>query len=332
MTDAAPIWISEAEVVSMMDMGEAIEALEKGLAAEAEGNAQNMIKTHVAWGKASNLHAMGAVFAKAGYVGTKTWAHTPEGAAPVLVLYNSASGALKAVIEAYALGQLRTGAASGVATRWLAGPNAAELAIIGTGRHALAQVGAVAAVRPIKRVRIFGPSQPHRELFALRVQNEFDLEVLAARSVAEAIEGASVITVVTRATEPVVSARMIARGAHINAVGAIVRTSAEINGDVLARCDRVITDSVPSAQRLARELIDYFGPEERDWGPVQSLAQLLSNRASRRVGEDITLFKSLGVGISDLALGIALYERARRLDLGRRLPEQKRVAPRLRKS
>lgn len=127
----APPWITEADVVALLDMRAAIAAVERGLAGEARGSAQSMLKTHVKWGSGDTLHAIGAACTEAGVVGTKTWAHTAGGATPLLVLFDAASGSLRAVIEAFALGQFRTGAMSGVATRWLAAESASELAIIG---------------------------------------------------------------------------------------------------------------------------------------------------------------------------------------------------------
>src|SRR5439155_3358773 len=204
MSQPSPLWISEAEVVAMMDIGDAITALEKALLAEARGEAMNMVKTHAAWGDGATLHAIGAVFANEGFAGTKTWAHTKGGATPLLILFDNQTGALKAIIEAFALGQLRTASASGVATNLLAAKDADDFAIIGTGKQAITQVAAVAAVRPIKRIRVFGPNEERRERFAARVKEEFDVEAVAACSVAEAVKGASIITVATRATEPVI--------------------------------------------------------------------------------------------------------------------------------
>jgi ornithine cyclodeaminase len=331
MSSPAPLWISEAEVVSMMDLGQAIEALEAGLVTEAQGDATNMTKTHVAWGNGSTLHAIGAVYPKDGFAGTKTWSHTEGGATPLLILFDSDNGSLKAIIEAFALGQMRTASASGVATKWLAANDTDDFAIIGTGKQAITQVAAVLAVRPIKRVRVFGRNKERREQFATRVRKEFELEVAAARSVAEAVKGAGVITVVTRATEPVLSAEMIDRGAHVNAIGAIVPSCAEIAGDVLARCSQIVVDSVAQAQKLSRELTEFIGPPDQEgWKQVMSLAELVAARKSRAAGDDITLFKSLGMGISDLALGIGLYQKALERGLGRELSHPQRVTPRLR--
>ena len=331
MSGSSPLWISEADVVAMMDIGDAIIALEKALLAEARGEAKNMVKTHVAWGGGATLHAIGAVFPNEEFAGTKTWAHTKGGATPLLILFHSETGSLKAIIEAFALGQLRTASASGVATSLLAAEDADDFAIIGTGKQAMTQVAAVLAVRSIKRIRVFGRNAERREQFAARVKQEFVIETIAARSISETVAGASIITVATRATEPILAAEMIASGAHINAIGAIVPSRAEIARDVLERCSRIVVDSVPQAQKLSRELIDFFGAADREgWKRVRSLADLVAAGESRGAGDDLTLFKSLGMGISDLALGIELYRRARADGLGREFAHPEKAAPRLR--
>ena len=322
------LWLSEDEVVSLMDMGEAIAALEKGLLAEAQGQAQNMVKTHVAW-NGSTLHAIGAAFPRAGFVGTKTWAHTEGGATPLVILFDSQTGDLKAVIEAFALGQLRTGAASGVATRCLAVRDAGEFAIIGTGKQALAQVAAVVAVRPIRSIRVFGRHKDRRSNFVSRTRQEFNLEVVEAASIREAVQGAQIITTATRATEPFLSADMISRGAHINSIGAIVATRAEVAADVLARCEQVVVDSQPQARKLSRELMEYYGSGEDHWEQVASLANVVAGGAERSAASDLTLFKSLGMGISDLSLGMELYRKALEQGVGRPLPQPEKAVPRL---
>jgi ornithine cyclodeaminase len=313
----AALWISESEVVSMMDVGGAIGALEQGLMAEAEGLAQNMIKTHVEW-NGSTLHAIGAVFPGMGICGTKTWTHTRDGATPLLILF-----------EAFALGQMRTAAASGVATRWLAAPGADEFAMIGTGKQAITQVAAVLAVRPVKRIRVFSRDETRRSQFADRLRSEFQVGVSTSASVREAVDGASIITVATRATDPILMADMVQRGTHINSVGAIVPSRAEISQDVLARSTQIVTDSVPQAQKLSREMIEFFGKDPARWSCVQPLAAVVAKRSPRAETDDLTLFKALGVGISDLSLGVELYRKAMETGLGERLSAPKRVSPRL---
>jgi ornithine cyclodeaminase len=329
-----PVWLAETDVVSVMDMSDAIRALEAGLRAEARGAAHNMTKTHVEWDAQkghATLHAIGAAFTEAGVAGTKTWAHTPGGATPLLILYDGNTGNLKAIIEAFALGQLRTAAASGVATNVLAARDATEFALIGTGKQSVAQAAAVAAVRPLSRVRVFGRDAGHRGQCATRIREELGLEVIEATTIADAVKDAPIVTCVTRAREPFLSGDLVMRGAHVNAVGAITPGGAEVTRDLLARCGRIVADSVPQAKRLSSELIDYLGDNAIAWNHVESLAEAVTSDRRHTTG-DLTLFKSLGMGLSDLSLAIAVYERAVRDGLGRPLEHPRKVAPRLRRT
>ena len=331
MAQAPARWISEADVVSLMDLPAAIEALERGLEAEAEGHATNMVKTHVEWDGGSTLHAIGAAFPVDGFVGTKTWAHTEGGATPLLILFDSHNGALKAVIEAFALGQMRTACASGVATKWLAAEAASKFGMIGTGKQALAQVAAVVAVRPIRDIRIFGRNPERLQAFTEKVRQEFGIPVTAAASIAEATDGAGIVTVATRATQPIVTASMLSRGAHVNTIGAIVPSRAELAPDVLGRADKIVADSIPQARKLSRELIEFFGDVSAAWDRVESLSSVVQKRQPRSPSQDLTVFKSLGMGISDLALGIEIYRQAVASDRGHPFAHPVKMAPRLRR-
>lgn len=324
---SVPLWISESDVVSLLRLPRAIEALERGLLAEAKGTMENMVKTHVAWGRGSTLHAIGASFPEAGLVGTKTWAHTSGGATPLLILFDSNNGSLKAVIEAFAMGQLRTGGISGVATKWLSSPQASELGMIGTGKQAITQVAAVVAVRPIRRVRIFGPNQERLAAFAQRVREIFDLEVVEAKSLAEAAQGASIVTTCTRATQPILTSAMVSPGSHVNSVGAIVPSRAELDQDLLRRADRIVADSKPQVQELSRELIDYCSSGDSNWEDVHSLSTVVASRWQRPADTDLTIFKSMGMGISDLSVGVTVYQEALNRGIGQALKNPEKVIP-----
>ena len=329
MSDEA-IWITEADVVELIDLADAVSALERGLALEAHGQAQNMVKTHLPWAPKHDLHALGASLEGAGLVGTKTWCHTPGGATPLLLLFDSATGALRAIVEAFALGQLRTSGVSGVATDRLAAPGASRLGIVGTGKQALGQVAGVAAVRPIEHVAVYSRDEARRTAFAALVESELGLAATAAASVAAAVDGADIVTLVTRATEPFLTRHMPAPGTHINAVGAIAPDRVEFEPALLARCDTVAADSPTQAQQLSRELLDHFGPPGPAWSAVIPLSALVAAQTSRPAGADLTLFKALGMGISDLTLGLACLERATEAGLGRPVPQPARARPRLR--
>ena len=313
--DSRRVIISEDQVASALDMRGAIEAVERGLAAQAHGEAVNMLKTHTAW-NGSTLHAIGAVFPKVGLAGTKTWAHTPRGASPLLILFDAESGGVRAIIDAFNLGKLRTAAASGVATRRLAREDADDLAIIGTGKQAFTQVEAVCAVRRIRRIRVFSPNEQHRTEFAAVLKKYFDAEVIASPNVHDAVRSASIITTITRAREPFLQSAMIERGTHINAVGAILPGRAELAADVVGRCTQIVSDSPPQAQKLSQELIGAFGSDPEKWKAVFFLGELVTSAGARRNADDLTLLKSLGTGVLDLSVGIEVYRRVVPLSLG----------------
>ena len=326
----APLWITEAEVVSILDLDAAIAALEAGLRVEAAGGAKNLTKTVASWGDGDTLHALGAVMPGRGVVGTKSWAHTGHGATPLLTLYDARDGSLLAIIEAFALGQLRTGGISAVATKHLAGADAREMAVIGAGKQAFAQVAAVAAVRGLERVRVYSPTREHRGAFAARLRAAFGFDVVEASSVAEAVANAPIVTLITRATEPVLRAADLAPGTHLNAVGAIVPSRVEFAQDVFERAATIVVDSKEAVAKLSREFIEQFGAAgEPGWNRVQPVSALVAARAGRPSDADLTLFKAMGMGISDLALGIEILHAAQTRGLGKPLAQPQRAAIRL---
>jgi len=285
-------------VVAALHLGEAIDALERCLLLEAGGQACSMAKTHATWGGGHTLHAIGAVIEGAGVVGTKSWAHTSGGATPLLLLWGAENGQLLAVIEAFALGQMRTGGIAGVATRWLASETADELAIIGTGKQAVTQVAAIAAVRPLRCIRVFSPTADHRRAFVAKLGKLLpEVAVRETASVEAAVDGAPIVTLVTRARQPFMSAGMLGRGTHLNAVGAITPEREEFNQDIFDRVDAIAVDSVASVQALSSEFRRRFSD---DWSSVRPLAALVASTTHRPEAADLTLFKAMGMGLSDL--------------------------------
>jgi ornithine cyclodeaminase len=321
---ADAIWITEAEVVQLMDLKDAIAALEAALREEARGEAQSMTKTLLQYGK-NNLHAIGGKLGN--LVGTKTWTHTQGGTCPLLLLWSAEDGSLVAVIEAFALGNLRTGGISGVAADWMARKDAKVMAIVGTGKQALAQLGAMLAVRPIERLRVHSLREDSRQAFAAKAREEFGIETEVSASVGDACKGAQIVTTVTRAAQPFLAAAMLERGAHLNAVGAIAPDREEFAQDVFARATLVAVDNLPGVQQLSREFITQFGPS--GWNKVMSLSRLIASGRRRSGADDVSLFKAMGMGISDLALGLELVRRALERGVGRAIPQPKKHQPRL---
>jgi ornithine cyclodeaminase len=308
--------LTETDVAALVDLGAAIEALEAVLGEQGAGQAFPVPKALATWDPRSSMHSLGSAAPAAGYAGFKSWVNTPAGASAVYALWHASSGRLAAVMEGAGLGALRTAGISGVATRWLADPAADELAICGTGRQALGQVAAVAAVRPIGHVRVWSPDRDHREAFCGRVSERTGLRATAYDSAADALDGVPVVTLITRATEPFVDAGMLAAGTHVNAVGAILPGAAELGGDVLGAAEIIVADDVGNARKASRELLDHFGDDDAAWKAVVRLADIVAAGEGRPAGARLTVFKGMGSGLSDLAVAQVALQRAEEQDRG----------------
>ena len=184
-------------------------------------------------------------------------------------------------------------------------------------------------MRRLRRVRVFGRDAEKCRAFLARARAELGLPVAGVASVEAAVEGAAIVTLVTRATEPFLLSAMVAKGAHINAVGAIVPERAEFEPALLDRCAAVAVDNVAQVRNLSREFQEKLGEDERAWARVQPLSAVIAAGTRRPAGADLTLFKAMGMGISDLALGIEIYRRAAARGLGRPLPARVAAKPRL---
>jgi len=322
MADA--VWLTEQDVVALMDLPEAIPALERALRHEAAGEALNMPKTLLQFGH-HNLHALGAKLGDV--VGTKSWVHTGGGTSPLLLLWDAHDGSLLAVIEAFALGNLRTGGISGVAADWMAAPDARVLALVGSGRQALSQLGAIIAVRRIERVRVYSPRPKSRAEFIERARRVFDVDIVEAASVEAACEDAHIVTLVTRAAQPLLGSAALRRGTHVNAVGAIAPDREEFHQDLFHRASLVAVDNLQAVQQLSRELMTRY--RDRGWQDVRLLSEVVASGRRRTPADDLTLFKAMGMGISDVALGAELLQRARSSGHGRPVPQPRKQEARV---
>ncbi len=315
------LWLTESDVELLLDLPSAIAALERGLRLEASGAAENMVKTHVTYGASHTLHAIGATVPGEHVAGTKTWAHTGGGASPLLILFDSDCGTLLAIIEAFRLGQMRTSGISAVATQRLAADDATVMAIIGTGKQALPQVEATAVVRPLKRVHVFSPTANHRAALRDKIAATLPIDVIDSASLEEALVGATIVTLATRARQPFLHAAMLGPGTHINAIGAITPERQEFTSDILERCTTVSADSVAATQKLSAEFRAHFTTPD-SWKRVVPLHQLVAENWTRPAGADLTLFKAMGTGLADVSLGLEVLRRAKAAGRGKPLPPE----------
>jgi ornithine cyclodeaminase len=312
----APLWIGERDL--RLDIKQSIALLRKAMQRQASGHALSMDKTHVLF-PGGTMHAIGATFTDTTLLGVKTWAHTPKGATPLEILWDGETGNLLAIIEAFAMGQLRTAGMAGLVTDCLADSGADLMTICGTGKQAMAQIAAVAAIRRIKTVRVYGRNAERASAFATHVQNTLSLKTELFDAVAAAVKDVPIVTLITRAKEPFLAAPMPTCGAHINAMGAITPERQEFDPALLARCSAVVVHNTEQAKKLSSELIAAWG-KNFDRPNLATVSELVACAAGRPANADLTLFKSLGTGIADLALAEEIYNLARERGIGRELP------------
>jgi len=264
---------------------------------------------------------MAAADYSAGFVGMKQYTYVRGKMRFLVPLYEMATGDLLALIEADCLGQMRTGAASGVATKYLARKNACVVAIIGTGGQAVTQLEAVAAVRKLESARAYGRDAAKREKFCKQMSEKLGIPVHASPSPGEAVRGADIVCTATTASHPVVSGTDLAPGAHINAIGANHAHKRELDDEAIASADVIVVDSVEQSRQEAGDLIIAFHGDESCWTGVKKLSEIVAGKTAGRTSDsEVTLFKSNGIASWDLAAAMKVYAMAREKKMGRELP------------
>jgi alanine dehydrogenase len=313
--------LTEADVRSLLTMPIALEIVEESLRQQGNGELVLHPRRRVKLPDNALLHYMAAADPVRGYIGMKIYTVARGVARFVVPLFRSTTGEMAALIEADALGQMRTGAASGVATKYLANTNARTACIIGTGYQARTQLEAVAAVRRLERVRAFGRDPERRANFCRDMTERIGIAVEPTKSGEEAVRGAEIIITATSATKVVLEGAWVAPGMHINAMGANWPQKRELDTAAVARASKVVVDSIEQSKMEAGDLIQAFGEDQSRWDAVQELSQIVAGKAPGRSSSDqITLFKSNGIATWDLAAAVRVYEMAVARGMGKTIP------------
>lgn len=287
-------YISEADVLELLSVDECIRLMRLAFEALSQGRAQNQPRRRLILETGSVLHSMAG--ACGNYFGTKFYSTNPRyGAHFYFVLYDAKTARPLAMMEANHLGQIRTGAATGYATDLLANPHASTVGIIGSGFQAQTQLAAVRAVRPIRTVKVWSRNEEKRRKFA--EENSAD----AVGTAEEAIRGAEIVVTATNSKDPVLESAWVSPGTLVNAVGSNIANRRELPADLVRGAGLVAVDSLEQAKIEAGDLI-----LADSWANVAELQNVQRHHDAERV----TVFKSIGLGVEDVAAGAYLYERA----------------------
>lgn len=311
--------VPQADVPALLPMEECVEVMAEALKTLGRGDAVQPLRSMV-WlpDKTGLLGLMPAYLGAPRAIGLKVVTVMPgnhgtefDSHQGAVLLFEADHGSLLSIIDASSITAIRTAAVSGVATRLLARENAGDLAILGSGVQASAHLDAMRAVRKLKRVRVWSKTPENAFAFSKRESGNLGIEVEAMPSAREAVLGADLICTTTSSRDPVLLNEWISPGAHINAVGACFPTSRELDTAAVVR-SRLFVDRRESA---LREAGDFLIPmQEAALGQEHIVGEigeiLLGRLEGRRSADEVTLFKSLGLAVEDLAAAHHIYRKA----------------------
>jgi len=313
--------ITESEVHAVLTMPMALEAVERISRLQSTGEAIVHPRRRFELPGSAFFHYMAAADYSSGYVAVKQYTYAKGKLRFLVSLYEMAGGDLVALIEADYMGQLRTGAASGVATKYLARGDARRAAIIGSGGQARTQLEAISLVRKLESATVYSRDLVHREKFSKEMTDRLGFPVRPASSAADATRGADIVCTATTASQPVLSGTDLSAGMHINAIGANHSNKRELDSQAVAGADVIIVDSIEQSRQEAGDLILAFDGDDACWTGVKRLADVVSGKASGRTSDaEVVLFKSNGIASWDLGVAMKVYDLVRRKGLGRELP------------
>ena len=312
------LMVSDEEVRELLPMSDCVEVLDRVFREAAAGTVSNMSRYRVPLPRGSQ-QIMAGMSSELGVTGLKTYVTGVGGRSQMIVLlYSIETAEPIALIAANSLGQIRTGATSGVATRYMARDGASTAGIIGSGHQARSQLAAVCAVRPIERAYVYSRTAAHREAFADEMSRELDVPVSPVDSAEAAVAQADVVCVITNAREPVVDGGAFREGTHVNAAGSNSWMRRELDETAVRRSALVVVDDLADAKIESGDLI--WAAERRAfrWEQAVELRDVVGGRVDGRPSaEALTLFESQGLAIEDVAAGTHVYRAALERGMGR---------------
>jgi len=316
------LFLSENDVKQVLTATMALEAVESAHRDLALGQAQDTPRARTRLPQTA-LHILQGALPAQGVIGYKAYTTNRSGNRFLVHLFDAANGSLLAVVEADYMGMIRTGAASGIAARCLARPDARVAGVFGAGWQAEGHVLALCAALPLERVKVFSRNREKLAIFCQRMNETTGVAVVPAASAEETVRDSDLVGTVTTATQPLFEAEWLAPGTHINAAGSNALIRQELSEATLRRCALIAVDAVPTALAEAGDLLPLLEKGRLHARQLVELGDILTGRhAGRTAAEQITVFESQGMAIQDLAVALRVVAAARARGLGVELPLQ----------
>lgn len=313
-------YLNDSDVKQLISMPQVLELVECAWKARSLGQASDIPRSRAQVAEGM-LNMLMATAPELGFIGFKYYYVTKTGATRHIHLINVKTGRLEAVIEADWLGAMRTGAASGIATRYLAKKKSSTLGQIGSGGQAATQIAAIHHAVGIKKVKVFSRTRARLVEFCDAVSAELNIEVTPADSAESAIQGADVVNVITRSKTPVMSGEWLKPGQHINAAGSNAIDRQEIDQKAVERCDLIAVDARGTAENECGDLAPLVEQKKLYWKDLTEIGDVITARVTGRTDDQqISLFESHGMGLQDLYVAAEVLKIAREKRAGIDLP------------
>jgi ornithine cyclodeaminase len=309
-------YLNEREVETLLTMPVALERVEAALTARAKGQAIDLPRTRTRV-PTGTQHILQAAAPALNLIGYKAYYSSANGTRYFVHVFRMDSGEYLGMVAASHLGMIRTGAASGVASKYLARENAGTVGQIGAGKQGIGQLAAVCAVRNIRQARVYSRTRDKLLAFCRSMSAKLGIDVLPADSAQAAVHGADIVNVITKSPTPVLEGAWLQPGQHINAAGANALMRRELDLAAVKRCGLIVADSREVARNECGDLLPLVESGHAQWETLPELGEVCAGfRPGRTSAAQITLYESHGMGIQDLYVCDYLLEVARKRNIG----------------
>ena len=314
------LFLNENDVRQLLSVDMAMAAVESAHRDLSNGQAQDTPRARTRLPQ-SALHLLQGALPERGIFGYKAYTSNRSGNRFLVYLFNAGSGEMEAVIESDYLGMIRTGAASGVAAKWLARPDAVVAGVFGSGWQAEGHIRAICAALPLELIKVHARKADKLADFCARMRELTGIRIEPVDAPEDAVRGSDLVGTVTTAAQPLFDANWLEEGAHVNAAGSNALIRQELSEAAIRRCQLLVVDSVPSALAESGDLVPLLEKGRIHARQLVELGDILiGRRAGRENASQITLFESQGMAIQDLAVAHSVLARAREMGIGQELP------------
>ncbi len=310
------LFLKDEDVAQCVTMDAMLEAIESMQRQYGDGQAHNMTRRKVI-ADSGMLSVMGGGLFHQGLLGVKTYTVVKGAYSFQVSLYDANTGELLLYTQANRLGQLRTGATTGVAVKHLANPGDATVGIIGTGGQAPTQLEALSKVRGIKKIKAYSRTQERREAFARRMTDTMGVEVSAVASNEDAVRDCDIVLCIAATMDPVVEGTWLKDGSTVIGAGPTTWRAREVDETVITRAGKLIVDSTEQAAIEAGDLCSAVDKGIIQWSKVHELRHVVSGAVTGRDSKDQVVYaKIMGTGVADVAAANLAYDSAKAAGLG----------------